>query len=506
MGRILSSTPILDTAVLPSRPEHAMTCQPARSTRIVATIGPACRPPAVLDALLEAGVNVCRINGSHGDPASIALDVTRIREAAARVGRRVAILLDLQGPKIRTGPASRPVKLAAGERLELVMDPTLQATAHRVGCTWPNLVHDLEVGARVLFADGALEAVVEDVQPRARPPFVGMRMRYGGELGGHKGINLPDLSLSAPCLTPKDKLDLAAGVKAGVDYVALSFVRQPDDIAQLRAELSRLGREDMPVCAKIEKPQALEQLDGILAQVEAVMVARGDLGVEIELERVPVVQKRIIAAANRAGVLVITATQMLESMISAPRPTRAEATDVANAILDGTDAVMLSGETAAGAWPLRAVQAMDRLARAAETSSYLPRPPLEQLPSIPGVGSTVARAACFAVREQPRPLIVFTWSGFSAIVASKSRPPCRLYALTPCESTADKLALAWGVTPLLVPEVRDGTTNMIAAGEQALLDAGLLQPGDEVVVMAGRTHTRGSTNMMTVERVGLDPD
>jgi pyruvate kinase len=479
-----------------------MSCAPQRSTRIVATVGPACREPSVLDALLAAGVDVCRINGSHGDPDSIKADVARIRAAAARVKRRVGILLDLQGPKIRTGPASEPIRLAAGDLLELVMDPELTASPGRVGCTWTTLAQDLEPGARVLFADGALEAVVESVALDAAPPVATLRMRYGGALGGHKGINLPDLALSAPCLTPKDFEDLAAGVEAGVDYVALSFVRRGEDIERLRGELARLGREDMPICAKIEKPQALDQLDEILARVEAVMVARGDLGVEIELERVPMVQKRIIAAANRAGVLVITATQMLESMMSAPRPTRAEATDVVNAILDGTDAVMLSGETAAGAWPLRAVQAMDRLARAAEASEHLPRPPLEDLPSVPGVGSTVARAACFAVREHPRPLVVFTWSGFSAIVASKSRPPCQLFALTPCEATADKLALAWGVTPLVVPEVRDGTSNMIAAGEQALMDAGMLEPGDEVVILAGRTHTRGSTNMMTVERLG----
>ncbi len=478
-----------------------MSCAPHRSTRIVATIGPASRPPKMLSALLEAGVDVCRVNCSHGGPDSIQADVAQIRAAAEALGRRVGILLDLQGPKIRTGPAKEPLELAAGDALEIVMDPELEAGEGRVGCTWPTLTNDLVVGARVLFADGALEAVVEAVQPDAPQPFARLRMRYGGSLGGHKGINLPDLALSAPCLTPKDFRDLAAGVEAGVDYVALSFVRRAEDIERLRGELARLGREDMPICAKIEKPQALEQLDAILERVEAVMVARGDLGVEIELEQVPQVQKRIIAAANRAGVLVITATQMLESMMHAPRPTRAEATDVANAILDGTDAVMLSGETAAGDWPLRAVQAMDRLARAAETSEYLTRPPLEHLPSIPGVGSTVARAACYAVRAQPRPLVVFTWSGFSAIVASKSRPPCRLFALTPCEATADKLALAWGVTPLLVPEVRDGTSRMIAAGEQALLDAGLLFAGDEVVIMAGRTHTRGSTHMMTVERL-----
>ena len=476
---------------------------PHRSTRIVATIGPACRSPELLDALIEAGVDVCRVNCSHGDPSSIRADVDRIRGAAARAGRRVGVLLDLQGPKIRTGPARQPISLAAGERLDLVMDAEFQAVPGRVGTTWSTLVHDLTPGARVLFADGALEAVVEEVHPAASPPFAALRMVYGGSLGAHKGINLPDLALSAPCLTSKDLVDLAAGVEAGVDYVALSFVRRSEDIDQLRDELERLGRPDMPVCAKIEKPQALEGLPAILERVEAVMVARGDLGVEIEIEQVPMVQKRIIAAANRAGVMVITATQMLESMIHAPRPTRAEATDVANAILDGTDAVMLSGETAAGRWPLLAVQAMDRLARAAEASIYLPRPPLADLPSVPGVGTTVARAACFAVREQPRPLVVFTWSGFSAIVASKSRPSCRLFALTPIEATADKLTLAWGVTPLVVPEVRGGTSLMIAAGEQALLKAGLLQPGEEVVILAGRTHTRGSTNMMTVERLGV---
>ena len=352
-----------------------------RSTRIVATIGPASRPDEMLNALLVAGVDVCRINGSHGDPDSIREDVARIRAAARRLDRRVGVLLDLQGPKIRTGPAVEPVTFEAGDRLDLVMDPHFQAQPGRIGTTWPDLVHDLEPGCRVLFADGALEATVLEVHPDSTPPRAVLEMRYGGQLGAHKGINLPDLALAAPCLTPKDLADLAAGVEANVDYVALSFVRRAQDVEQLRAELERLGKPDMPICAKIEKPQALDELEGILARVEAVMVARGDLGVEIDLELVPVVQKRIIQAANRAGVLVITATQMLESMISAPRPTRAEATDVANAILDGTDAVMLSGETAAGRWPVRAVQAMDRLARAAEASPYLPRPPLNELPS-----------------------------------------------------------------------------------------------------------------------------
>ncbi len=472
-----------------------------RRTRIVATLGPASRPPETLDALLQAGVDVFRLNCSHSDPESLRADVSAVRAAAAQLGRPVAILLDLQGPKIRTGPASEPLTLSSGDRLDLVMDPAYQAQPGSMGCTWPRLAQDLQVGDRLLFADGAMEARVEAVLADRSPPALRLCMLEGGTLGSHKGINLPGRALSAPCLTPKDLRDLAAGVAAGVDYVALSFVRRAADIDALRRELVRLGHPDMPVCAKIEKPQALDNIDAILERVEAIMVARGDLGVEIALERVPVVQKQLIRAANAAGVLVITATQMLESMVAASRPTRAEATDVANAILDGTDAVMLSGETAAGRWPVRAVQVMDRLARAAEASPFVQLPPLGILPSIAGVGATVARAACFAVREQPRPLVVFTWSGFSAVVASKSRPPCALYALSPVESTVDKLALAWGVTPLRVPLV-EGTSEMIAAAERVLLERGFVSPGDEIVVLAGKTHTRGSTNMMTVERIG----
>jgi pyruvate kinase len=472
-----------------------------RATRIVATLGPATRDPEVLGALLEAGVDVCRINGSHSTPESIRATIVAVRAMAATVGRRVSVLLDLQGPKIRTGPAGAPVSIAAGEVFTLVMDPLLAASSGRFGTTWPDLVHDLRPGARVLFADGALEARVEEVLPAATPPEVRLRAINSGALGAHKGINVPGLPLAAPCLTPKDLEDLAAAVDADVDWVALSFVRRAADLDALRAELARLGRPDIPVCAKIEKPQALDEIDGILARVEAIMVARGDLGVEIPLEQVPIAQKRLIRAANRAGVLVITATQMLESMMDAPRPTRAEATDVVNAILDGTDAVMLSGETAAGRFPLEAVRAMARLAEAAEGSSLMPQPPLSDLPAIPDVGSTVARAACFAVRERPRPLVVFTWSGFTAIVASKSRPPCPIFALTPREGTADKLALAWGVTPLMVPEIEGDSGVLFAAAERALLARGLVREGDEVVVLTGRTHERGSTNTMTVDRV-----
>ncbi len=474
-----------------------------RRTRIVATVGPACRDPAVLDALVDAGVDVFRINASHGTPATIVEDAGRVRAAARRRGRRPAVLLDLQGPKIRTGPAEAPLVVAAGDRFELVMDPGLPAASGRVGTTWPALADDLAPGDRVLFADGALAARVEAVRRESGPARVVLVAEEAGRIGAHKGINVPGRPLSAPALTDKDLTDLEAGVEAGVDWIALSFVRRAADIDRLRQALGRLGHGRLPVCAKIEKPQALDALDAILDRSDAIMVARGDLGVEIPIPEVPLAQKRCIEAANRAGVPVVTATQMLESMVVAPRPTRAEASDVANAILDGTDAVMLSGETAAGAWPVAAVRVVDAIARAVEASPWLRRPDLEALPTHPGIGPTVVRAACWAVRESPRPLVVWTRSGASAVVASKSRPPGPLFALSPEDDTIARLALAWGVTPIRVPETR-GASAMIAAASRTLLEGGHVPPGTEVVILAGRAPTRGSTNVLTVERVGAE--
>ncbi len=470
----------------------------ARQARIVATIGPASRSEEKLLALIRAGANVLRLNGSHSDPETIREDVARIRAVARRSGRAVAVLLDLQGPKIRTGPAAVPLTLHAGQELRLVMDPLWEAGEGRVGCTWPALAEDLAPGDRILFADGAMAAHVRAVDRTARPAEVIVVMEDGGTLGAFKGINVPGAGLSAPSLTDKDLRDLEAGIAAGVDYVALSFVRSARDVEALRGHLRRLGAAHTPICAKIEKPQALDDLPAILAHVEAIMVARGDLGVESSFEEVPIIQKTLIREANRAGVLVVTATQMLESMVTAPRPTRAEATDVVNAILDGTDAVMLSAETAIGADPVRAVETMDALVRVAESSPFMMPPPLSELPSIPGTGATVVRAACYAVREEPRPLVVFTWSGYSAIVASKARPAHGVYAFTPNEATADKLSLAWGVTPFAVA-LLDSSSEMIAIAERELLDRGLVAEGAEVVMLAGQTHTRGATNMMTVE-------
>jgi pyruvate kinase len=472
---------------------------PLRHTRIVATLGPATRSPDALRQLLEAGANVIRLNCSHASAEALRADVARVRRMAVETSRNVAILLDLQGPKIRTSKVKAPLELARGDVLTVVMSETLIGEGHRVGTTWPTMVDDVRDGEPVLFADGALSGkVLTRRWPSGGLPEVDIEIEDGGALGSNKGINLPQSAIQAPALTPKDIADLEVGVAAGVDYVALSFVRHADDCRDLRAHLRRLGAPDMPVIAKIEKPQGVQNIDEILREVQGIMVARGDLGVEIPFERVPTVQKALIQAANRAGALVITATQMLDSMERNPRPTRAEITDVANAILDGTDAVMLSGETSVGAYPIEAVRTMDRIAREVEGSAWYELPPLDQLIAAHHAESTVLRAACYAVREVQRPLVVFTWSGATAIKACKSRPRLGVYAITHDQQVADRLSLAWGVTAVQIPLIR-GTDDLVAAGEKALLERGLLPHGAEVVLLAGRVPMRGATNMMKVE-------
>ena len=470
-----------------------------RHTKIVATIGPASRTRESLRDLIQAGVNVARINCSHARPGSIRTDVARIRQVATELRANVAILLDLQGPKIRVGTCEPPVELDTDDILTVVMDKELRAEGHRVGTTWVTMANDVKPGEAVLFADGALSGTVEAVRrPDGAPAEVDIRMIHGGKLGSRKGINLPDTDIQAPALTPKDRVDLAEGVAAGADYVALSFVRHAHDVEVLRDALEEHGAGKLPIIAKIEKPQAVACIGEILDRVEGIMVARGDLGVEIPFEQVPTTQKALIEKANARGRLVITATQMLDSMERNPRPTRAEATDVANAILDGTDAVMLSGETAAGKYPVLAVETMDRIAREVEGSAWLRPPELTRLPAATAAEGTVLRAACFACREDPRPLVVFTWSGSTAIKASKARIPLGIFAVTHHQQVADRLSLAWGVVAVVIPKI-DGTDELIAAGERELLERGHLPEGQEVVVLAGQQPMRGSTNMMKVE-------
>ena len=441
---------------------------------------------------MDAGLNVARINFSHGTHEQHADRIRMVRAEAARRGRPVAILGDLQGPRIRIGDLAATITVESGQ--DLVLCHEASATASDIPVTYDDLATDVHVGDRILVDDGLIELVVMDVK-RGR---VHVRVVYGGPIKSHKGLNLPGVAVSAPSITDKDKADVEFAVAQKVDYLALSFVRKAEDIARLRAMLPK----GMLVVAKIEKDTALTQIDSIMQATDAVMVARGDLGVELPFEEVPLVQKRIIRLANAMGRPVITATQMLESMIQNPRPTRAEASDVANAILDGTDAVMLSAETASGAYPKLAVQAMQRII--AEIEQH-PMPRLDDRRLAPGSATTeetIAAATATAVRLLGAPLvIVFTKSGFSARIVASQRPGVPILVLTDVERTYQQLALVWGVIPALVDR-SETYSEMYAKARVAVLDRGLAREGDRVIVTAGVPFdVPGTTNLMKVETV-----
>jgi pyruvate kinase len=466
-----------------------------RRTKIVATIGPATATPARIEKLIRAGADVLRLNSSHGTEAQREALFRAAREASARVRSATAILVDLQGPKIRTGPLENgaPIRLRAGERLVVTTRsvpgrPGLVSTNHRA------LTSEVSRGARILVADGAIELRVVSVAG----PDVVCRVVVGGKLGERKGINLPNVNVRARIPTAKDLRDLRLATSWGADLVALSFVRTADDVRRLRRAM---GRRVLPIVAKIEKPEAVDRIDSILEACDGVMVARGDLGVELPIERVPLVQKEIIRRAEAHGRLVVTATQMLESMMESPRPTRAEASDVANAVLDGTDAVMLSGETAAGKYPIDAVCTMDRIVRATEGS--MARAASDGEARVDGsVDRATALAACYAALvSRAVAVVTFTTSGRTAMLLSKLRPPVPIVALTPHEDVRRRLALAWGVTALFAPIGRT-TAELLRFGDVALRRAPMVRRGDPVVVIAGSTPVRGATNVMKVTRVG----
>ena len=468
-----------------------------RRTKIVATIGPASHDEAVLERLLVAGIDVVRLNFSHGTQASHALIIERLRRVADRLGRPVAILQDLSGPKIRIGDlvGGEPVVLRDGAPVTITTDESVLGTATLLATTYAALPRDVRHGDRILLDDGNLTLrVVAVVGERVECTVV-----HGGLLKPRKGMNLPGVALSTPALTDKDRGDLAFGARQGVDYVALSFVRHAADVREVRALLASLN-SSAAVIAKIEKPEAIAELQAIIADSDGVMVARGDLGVELSTEEVPTLQKRIITAANGAGKAVITATQMLESMVASPRPTRAEASDVANAILDGTDAVMLSAETATGNFPVEAVETMARIAVYTEEHMTL-RPP----DRIVGRGTPATRAlarVARAVAEELdcRLIVAFTVSGATAELVSTFQPRVPIVALTPRPETLRRLALWWGVQPLLTEEA-ETTDDMIVRGEALLKAHGLVQSGETVVMLAGQSHTTGATNMLRVHRV-----
>ena len=481
-----------------------------RRTKIVATLGPAWDQPEQMSTLLDAGVDVVRINASHGTADIRARWIEQLRTVLPGRQAAAAVLLDLQGPRIRIGSLPEPRRLESGERV--VFAPESLAGGSELPTTYDGLAADVGVGARILLDDGLLALQVTGVEG-ARVEAV---VQYGGELKAHKGMNLPGIDVSAPALTEKDLEDVAQVAAAGVDYVALSFVRRPGDIEQLRALVPRGTR----VIAKIEKDTALKNLCGILDVSDAIMVARGDLGVELPFEEVPLMQKQIIHEAGLHGKPVITATQMLESMVHAPRPTRAEASDVANAILDGTDAVMLSAETAVGEYPLEAVRAMDRIAREMEmqrqtrgvtidaalgrrNADGVTLPRHRPAPSGPvRTEDAIAVAVCAAAQMLSAPLILcFTSSGFTARKVATCRPTVPIFACTPEPETFRQLALVWGVTPARV----DHSTNydaMLGMARQQILSRGLAQPGERLVVTAGVPFDMpGTTNLLKIEAV-----
>ncbi|MBM3906726.1 MAG: pyruvate kinase [Gemmatimonadetes bacterium] len=463
-----------------------------KRTKVVCTIGPASTDPAVLRSLMDAGLNVARINFSHGTHEQHAARIADIRRIAQELNKPVAILGDLQGPRIRVGKLEQPLTLTEGSEVTLVHESV--AGASHIPVTYDGLARDVRSGARILLDDGLLALDVLAVEGE----FVRCVVVYGGLLKSNKGMNLPGVQVSAPTLTDKDRADIAFAVEHELDYLALSFVRQPSDLATLRA----LVPKGMLLVAKIEKDSALADIEEILKASDAVMVARGDLGVELPFEQVPIAQKRIIALANRFGRPVITATQMLESMITNPRPTRAEASDVANAIFDGTDAVMLSAETATGAHPPLAVDAMVRIAQEAERHPVPRGVGADRVePGQASVEETIAGATVTAVRMVgAAAVVVFTKSGFAARIVASRRPGVPILAFTDQPRTYRQLALVWGVTPVLMPHSKT-YEQMAWAARGVVLEQGVAKSGDRLVITSGLPDVPGTTNTLKVETV-----
>lgn len=468
-----------------------------RHSKIVCTIGPATGTPRMIRKLFEAGLDVARLNFSHGTHEEHAQIIAMLRDTSGLLKKPISILADLQGPKIRTGvlAGGGTVLLRPGQRFVITTSKVL-GDSTRVSTTFHPLPREVKRGDRVLLSDGLIELRVEKTTHRE----VICQVENGGMLGEHKGINLPGVKLHVPALTEKDRVDLRFALKNGADYIAASFVRRAEDVLLAKNLIRRAGKTT-PVIAKLEKPEAIENLDEILQASEGVMVARGDLGVEMSPERVPVVQKNIIARARELRRPVITATQMLESMTENPRPTRAEASDVANAIFDGSDAVMLSAETATGKYPVEAVAMMARIIEEAEASIHeFPRPAAQEKLKVP---ETVAELVCHASRELHMRLIaVFTHSGFTARLVSRYRPLVPIIAFSPEQETRRRMALLWGVTPRSIVDIKK-IDGLAAIAEKRLLEERLVRKGDVIGIVAGTPMgIRGTTNFMKFHVIG----
>jgi pyruvate kinase len=469
-----------------------------RRAKIVCTLGPATNSYEQLRALVDAGMDVARFNLSHGGYPEHEERYHRVRKAAEESGRSVGVLVDLQGPKIRLGTfAEGPVLLERGDEFTITTEDH-DGDKHMASTTYKGLAGDVSKGERILVDDGRVTLEVTAVEGSR----VHTMVIEGGMISDNKGLNLPGVAVSVPALSEKDIEDLKWGLKLGADMIALSFVRSAKDIVDVHRIMDEVGIR-RPVIAKIEKPQAVDQLDGIVEAFDAIMVARGDLGVEMPLEQVPLVQKRCITLARAQAKPVIVATQMLESMISTSRPTRAEASDVANAVLDGTDAVMLSGETAVGKYPIETVKTMSRIVVAAESSSAMEEE-VRELPGPKTQGGVISKAAIeIAERlDDVKYLVAFTQSGDTGRRVSRYRSKIPMLAFTPDQKVRNFLALSWGVETYASPLV-DHTDEMVRQVDQALLKMALCKPGDVVVVTAGSPPgVPGSTNMVRVHHIG----
>ncbi|MDA2983689.1 MAG: pyruvate kinase [Actinomycetota bacterium] len=475
-----------------------------RRAKIIATLGPALDDPVRLRAAIEAGADVFRFNFSHGTVEDHRERIRLVRELGQRVGRVVGTLGDLQGPKIRLGAvAEGGVVLETDHRVVLVAGESALTMTHDedgvpvLPVVYPALADDVSTGSLVLIDDGSIRLVVESSDPVSRR--VHAKVVVGGTATSRKGVNLPGVQVSAPSLTEKDREDLANMVELGIDWIALSFVRRVEDVLEVRALIEQLGGQQ-PVIAKLERPEVLDDLEAIVAASDAIMVARGDLGVEIGPERVPAIQKEIIDLSNRLGRPVITATEMLESMIRSPRPTRAEASDVANAIFDGSDAVMLSGETAAGKYPVEAVRTMARIIEVAESSRERVRSTPPETAHV--LGRSVAKAATQIADEVDAvAILVFSLSGASVQLVSKYRPQQRIVGLTPDERALRRFALMWGTDGAIVP-TEDRSLDLMRSADEVCRAGSIGRVGDRVVIVAGVPGGHGGTNRVIVHELG----
>jgi pyruvate kinase len=467
-----------------------------RRAKIVCTLGPASSSQEQITALIGAGLDVARLNLSHGSYDDHLQAYQRVRAGSDATGRSVGVLADLQGPKIRLGTfPGGPVWLAAGDEFTITTED-IPGSAREAATTYPGLADDCRMGDRILIDDGNVQLDVTAVTGNR----VRTRLVVGGKISDHKGINLPGVAVSAPALTGKDEADLRWALALGVDVVALSFVRSPDDAALARKIMSEVGRQ-VPLIAKIEKPEAVGVLPDIVDAFDGIMVARGDLGVELPLEQVPTVQKRAISLARERARPVIVATQMLESMISAPRPTRAEVSDVAGAVAEGADAVMLSAETSVGAYPVQTVSTMARIVVAAEESSLRAESSLSRVPTT--TGGAIARAAAeVGAIVGAKALVAFTMTGETARRLARYRSPIPLLAFTTEPATRSQLALTWGAETFIVANVRH-TDDMVHEVDAALVNLGRCAIGDKIVIVAGSPPgSPGKTNALRVHRIG----